>query len=719
MPKFELKPEQHQISKLFDYSQIEQFIIPIFQRPYSWKLQHCEQLWDDIELAYKQLHQLQQNDVMQSQSKNEEIAYFLGSIIVYPENNNKKTLNIIDGQQRITTLMLLLRAIYTTIEGKIENSLFFNDDVIRQCKSILSIIALMLWKPRNLLSLESEIDKQAPRLRRDNCNDDDDADTKDAVFNSIMKYGKFEDYDNVINSCKALIEEYRRYSRNGRRGQLSARWKNIIESNECLNYSFFMLKCDDIDLAELTELFTFLYKYCYVLLINTDSPESALDTFEILNNRGIQLSDADIFKNRISRTYADNQLGSFKSDWNMLTNTLRCINDSNQTLTLDGMFRHYMYAVRMCNNANKLMLSKSKEPKLRDFYTQNELGKSLLEDSGFLKSLSQMTKFLVLTLDLDLSEDDHYVINNLDIDDLVDSQVRCDISILNKYQKYGKWQYLISTFWYCYKSLVENEKDRFREKFKQFMRYSASVLFLKVILTGASSDADIPQLCEIIALQAAKENRIAPFEPSFTITPQLDARIVENRQILSGELERQNDNGSVVSRLDEARAILSGDTSKLNFLVLLYTYSFDENAACINGQQTLPFSEPEKQAILLNSTIEHILPQKWQTHYGVRWRSDCNNDESQINEYVEHLGNKIILPRDRNIRASDRAFVDKLVSYGDSKKSASSPTFELKQFIAEHQTKPEWTRECVDKRTNKMIDVIIDYIRSGIEGGIA
>ena len=554
----------------------------------------------------------------------------------------------------------------------------------------------------------------------DDCDGDNDNDN-DTIFNYIMKYGMIGN-DDVLNSCKSLLEEHYKQCRNGNRGWSNVTHKRNLNSNECINYAFFMQKCNR-DFSELTELFAFLYSYCYILLINTDSPESALDTFEILNNRGIQLSDADIFKNRISHTYADRQLDSFRMDWNELVRTLRCNNEyndcSNYGITLDGIFRHYMYAVRMSNDVNNLMNSKSKEPKLRDFYTKNKIGKSLLDDSGFLKSLTQMTKFLVLTLDLDLSEDDHYVINNIDIDDLVDPQVRYDISVLNKYQKYGKWQYLISTFWYCYKSIVENEKDRFKEKFKQFMRYSASVLFLKAILTGVSSDADIPQLCEIIALQAAKENRIAPFEPSFTITPQLDARIVENRQILSGELERQNDNGSVVSRLDEARAILSGDTSKLNFLVLLYTYSFDENAACINGQQTLPFSEPEKQAILLNSTIEHILPQKWQTHYGVRWRSDCNNDESQINEYVEHLGNKIILPRDRNIRASDRAFVDKLRSYADNKKSASSLTFELKQFIAEHETKPEWSRESVDERTNKMIDVIIDYIRSGIEGGIA
>ena len=119
MPKFELKPEQHQISKLFDYSQIEQFIIPVFQRPYSWKLQQCEQLWNDIETAYAQFHQLQQNAVVPSYSKSEGVAYFLGSIIVYPDDDNKKALNIIDGQQRITTLMLLLRAIYTSIDIKI------------------------------------------------------------------------------------------------------------------------------------------------------------------------------------------------------------------------------------------------------------------------------------------------------------------------------------------------------------------------------------------------------------------------------------------------------------------------------------------------------------------------------------------------------------------------------------------------------------------------
>ncbi|MBQ9816862.1 MAG: DUF262 domain-containing protein [Proteobacteria bacterium] len=713
MPRFELKPEQHQISRLFDYSQIEQFIVPVFQRPYSWKLPQCEQLWEDIKVAYTQMHSTQSNTNSRPNTGETDTAYFLGSIIVYPNSDNKKALNIIDGQQRITTIMLLLRAIYTTIENKSKLCEFSGEEEQSQYKGLLNRLGLMLWKPKDLLSLESAVDKDTPRLKRDN------TDNNDINFANIMKYGKLDDSEDIITSSKMILEEYDKLSRNGNRGHS---FNNLLASNECVNYAFFIQKCNT-DLTELKGLFAFLYAYCYILLINTDSSESALDTFDILNNRGIQLADADIFKNKISQTYTENHINSFKEDWLLLTNALKYNDEgapiANQTITLDGIFRHYMYAVRMSSKSEELIISKSKEPRLRDFYTRNPLGKKQLKDPAFLGSIRQMTKFLLLTLDFDLSDSDHSLFDNICIEDLVDTQVRYDINLLNKYQKLGKWQYLISTFWYCYKSIAHKQPKAFRSKFKRFIRYSTSVLFLKSILTGSSGDADIPFLCEKIALHAAAEGLIPPLESSFGISPQLDSKIIENRQILSGEIIRHRDEKTDVSRLDEAREILSGDTSKLNYLVLLYTYSFDETAALQDNHQALLIGNPEKQPILLNSTIEHILPQKWQTYYGPYWLHDCSDDEALVNEYVEHLGNKIILPRDRNIRASDRPFASKLHLYGETNRATSSITFELMQFIAEHQNTAEWTRCDVDKRTHKMIDAIINYIQSGIEGGIA
>ncbi|WP_305860643.1 DUF262 and DUF1524 domain-containing protein [Helicobacter pylori] len=88
--------------KLLDFigkSQEKQFVIPIYQRVYSWGKEHCKQLWDDI-------IKIGGNDKMN--------GHFIGSIVfvhdgIYTTNYNE--LLIIDGQQRLTTITLLLIAL--------------------------------------------------------------------------------------------------------------------------------------------------------------------------------------------------------------------------------------------------------------------------------------------------------------------------------------------------------------------------------------------------------------------------------------------------------------------------------------------------------------------------------------------------------------------------------------------------------------------------------
>ncbi|WQR96846.1 DUF262 and DUF1524 domain-containing protein [Helicobacter pylori] len=81
----------------FEENQNNQFVIPIYQRVYSWKKEQCEQLWDDI-------IKIGGNDKMN--------RHFIGSILyVRNGNTHSSPLLIIDGQQRLTTITLLLIAL--------------------------------------------------------------------------------------------------------------------------------------------------------------------------------------------------------------------------------------------------------------------------------------------------------------------------------------------------------------------------------------------------------------------------------------------------------------------------------------------------------------------------------------------------------------------------------------------------------------------------------
>jgi len=88
-------------AKLLDFlKKSPQFIIPIYQRTYSWTEQQCRQLWDDI---------------MRAGSNNAVGAHFIGSVVYIEKGlyqvSSQSPLLVIDGQQRLTTAMLLLEAL--------------------------------------------------------------------------------------------------------------------------------------------------------------------------------------------------------------------------------------------------------------------------------------------------------------------------------------------------------------------------------------------------------------------------------------------------------------------------------------------------------------------------------------------------------------------------------------------------------------------------------
>ena len=97
-----LSIDQKTIMSLFQDKKSD-FLIPNFQRPYAWEETECQTLWDDIfEFAFPG------NDYTKFDIDSE---YYLGSIVTYKNEDTGKK-EVIDGQQRLTTLMLLLRAFY-------------------------------------------------------------------------------------------------------------------------------------------------------------------------------------------------------------------------------------------------------------------------------------------------------------------------------------------------------------------------------------------------------------------------------------------------------------------------------------------------------------------------------------------------------------------------------------------------------------------------------
>lgn len=82
----------------------KRFVIPVYQRNYDWKTEQCKQLFDDLMKIIR----------------NNRRSHFFGSVVsVYnPDGRNDEFL-IIDGQQRLTTVSLVLLAIYNLLDEEI------------------------------------------------------------------------------------------------------------------------------------------------------------------------------------------------------------------------------------------------------------------------------------------------------------------------------------------------------------------------------------------------------------------------------------------------------------------------------------------------------------------------------------------------------------------------------------------------------------------------
>lgn len=140
-----LNIDQKTIKELFSNKKSD-FLIPDYQRPYAWGEDECQTLWDDIfSFAFP--------DGNKDNFDSDNDEYFLGPIVTFKNEETGKQ-EIIDGQQRLTTLMLLLRAFYSRLSK-------MNDENTVKTKEI---IASCIWKvdefdnpDKNRLKIDSEV----------------------------------------------------------------------------------------------------------------------------------------------------------------------------------------------------------------------------------------------------------------------------------------------------------------------------------------------------------------------------------------------------------------------------------------------------------------------------------------------------------------------------------------------------------------------------------
>lgn len=117
-------------------------------------------------------------------------------------------------------------------------------------------------------------------------------------------------------------------------------------------------------------------------------------------------------------------------------------------------------------------------------------------------------------------------------------------------------------------------------------------------------------------------------------------------------------------------------TRRAKYLLYLYAYIYDE------------FSQPIDVSCL---EVEHILPKQWQNANFNGWNKESHK------EYLEQIGNKILLPKKSNVKCTDNFFAQKKKEYADF---ANSHLKEV-QYLA-NLPQNDWLKEDI-KRRNKEI----------------
>lgn len=300
-----LTAEQKSIIKIFKIE--EQYLIPAYQRPYSWGYDACLTLNNDIFKAYK-----------------DEEEYFIGNIIISRSDNNKDILEVIDGQQRLTTLILLIKvlSIFSPDLKPLQDSLIKeNWETGEQEARIVS----------NVFETSDSIELQYVLNLKEN-------DFEKIFLDNQDKNGNFTE-----KFCKSRLT------------------LNIM-------YFYIWIKTYNEKNGDLRDFTTFFLKNIYLLPIelngktSEEASEKALKIFETINNRGMNLDDSDIFKSKLyEKAKKVNEEDRFIKGWKDLKNSCEVLN-----IEIVDLFKYYSHIIRGENSKT------TSEINLREFFTRLE-----------------------------------------------------------------------------------------------------------------------------------------------------------------------------------------------------------------------------------------------------------------------------------------------------------------------------------------------------------
>lgn len=328
-----LTAEQKSLSRLF--AQREQYIIPNYQRPYSWGLEQCGKLYDDINEAF-----------------NADTDYFLGNIILAVGERTKDKPRVVDGQQRLISIWLIFKVL----------------SILKPDVKILSdAIQSYNW------------DGSGPEIK---------------VFSEVIESDDKKILNDLLGWEKSNFDFYlKQYTKTDGSFVYPDREKKIIANGLYFYHAYknFLQSCSDDEFREYLRFFLEQVSILPIELIGSNQEEAndrALTIFETINNRGMDLADADIFKARLyvkAITEADKE--EFIELWRKFKEAAENIH-----LTIDDVFRYYSHILRGGLGSTKNEIS------LREFFST---ANSPISQKDYKEVMSDLMRITMLLTEYD------------------------------------------------------------------------------------------------------------------------------------------------------------------------------------------------------------------------------------------------------------------------------------------------------------------------------
>lgn len=414
-----LTAEQKTIEGIFGAPN-ETYVIPMYQRPYSWGFDQLYELYKDLVGAYQ-----------------EEESYFLGNIIMARSKSygSDGKSSVVDGQQRLITIWTLIKvlSIYLPEINSLKNALY-----------------VVPWTGKAILpKIESKIFEN-----RD-----------DKAIEEVLKYDKekLEDRYKAVVTSEGISE--RKCATKVEYALLYFYQQFIVQRKENFNLAnfaqFLMRKVTMLPIVQTAEE-------------QDDAENKALTIFETINNRGMDLEDADIFKARLyDSAYTKEQREEFIAMW------VDFKTDCDELkLSVDDVFRYYSHIIR-----GKQRIT-SNEKRLREFFSNEPF--SPLKTLNYKEVLEDLNKILSILKYMNKERGDS-------------DEVGIWLQIINAYtNQYPTYALIV----YLYYNNVESteEKQKFITFLQSLIRYcfymgsTTSVKFniynmIKVIANKGEIDA--------------------------------------------------------------------------------------------------------------------------------------------------------------------------------------------------------------------------------------